>query len=145
MYRAARAMTLIVAVAYALWYRSMCVQPGEIVDFGFLGDVAEALADAFEFTGAGAGFGDRVEAPGDSATRAAKANRGTGGGASGASSSPLAALEKPLTAGLCAAGPRVAPAFAVAAAATFASYSLASFRSLARRAAGRRKNKTKAA
>ena len=109
------------------------------------GDVAEALADAFEFTGAGAGFGDRVEAPGDSTTRAAKANRGTGGRASGASSSPLAALEKPLTAGLCAAGPRVAPAFAVVAAATFASYSLATFRRLARRAAGRRKNKTKAA
>ena len=145
LYRAARAMTLVVAVAYALWYRSMCVRPGEFVDFGFLGDVAEALADAFEFTGAGAGFGDRVEAPGDLATRAAKANRGTGGGASGASSSPLAALEKPLTAALCAAGPRVAPVFAVAAAATFASYSLATFRRLARRAAGRRKNKTKAA
>ena len=145
LYRAARAMTLVVAVAYALWYRSMCVQPGEFVDFGFLGDVAEALADAFEFTGAGAGFGDRVEAPGDLATRAAKANRGTRGGASGASSSPLAALEKPLTAALCAAGPRVAPVFAVVAAATFASYSLATFRRLARRAAGRRKNKTKAA
>jgi hypothetical protein len=145
LYRAARAMTLIVAVAYALWYRSMCVQPGEFVDFGFLGDVAEAIADAFEFTGAGAGFGDRVEAPGDPATRAAKANRGTGEGASSASSSPLVALEKPLTAALCAAGPRVAPVFAAAAAATFASYSLATFRRLARRAAGRRKNKTKAA
>ena len=127
LYRAARAMTLIVAVAYALWYRSMCVRPGERVDFGFLDDAAELVADAF-------GFGDAIEAPGDFATRAAKANRGT--------SSPLGALEKPLKAALCAAGPKVAPAFGAAATATIASYALAAFRRLARRAAGRKRNGT---
>ena len=131
LYRAARAMTLIVAVAYALWYRSMCVRPGERVDFGFLGDAAELVADAF-------GFGAAIEAPGDFATRAAKKD------VSGASS-PLGALEKPLTAALCAAGPKVAPAFGAAATATIASYALAAFRRLARRAAGRKRNRTKTA
>ena len=131
LYRAARAMTLVVAVAYALWYRSMCVRPGERVDFGFLGDAAELVADAF-------GFGAAIEAPGDFATRAAKKD------VSGASS-PLGALEKPLTAALCAAGPKVAPAFGAAATATIASYALAAFRRLARRAAGRKRNRTKTA